>query len=159
MSLANLRGFQRKREPGNQQTWISKRYHCVELANNASHFKSEAQSKLGRALCFFRGNVYSYFKACGFTCAYRAIADEHGFQGSFPAYTTWAGWATGDYMATCDHIFISNGIKVSSVPRRFVLLGLLVMPRNYNLFFFSPRWLKYNKINNDKHCKIHCYCN
>ncbi|CAK9085185.1 Nocturnin (Carbon catabolite repression 4-like protein) [Durusdinium trenchii] len=59
--------------------------------------------------------VYAYFKACGFRCAYQTIADQHGFQGSFPAYTTWAGWASGDYMATCDHIFISKGIEVSSV--------------------------------------------
>lgn len=62
-----------------------------------------------------RGTVYAYFKACGFRCAYQTIADQHGFQGSFPAYTTWAGWASGDYMATCDHIFISKGIEVSSV--------------------------------------------
>jgi len=35
-----------------------------------------------------------------------------------PHYTTWAGWASGDFMACCDHIFISKGIDVSAAARQ-----------------------------------------
>lgn len=62
-----------------------------------------------------RGDVYSYFTSCGFRCAYQSMAQEKGLKGIFPSYTTWAGWAAGDYVATCDHIFISKGISVAQV--------------------------------------------
>lgn len=53
-------------------------------------------------------NAFEYFLACGYRCAYRSVANG-------PAYTTWAGWATGDYRAVCDHIFVSSGVHVASV--------------------------------------------
>ncbi|CAE8740811.1 unnamed protein product [Polarella glacialis] len=56
-------------------------------------------------------NVYDYFTACGYRCAYRAV----GKDSNIPSYTTWAGWASGDFRATCDHIFVSKGIHVSAV--------------------------------------------
>ena len=58
-------------------------------------------------------NVYDYFLACGFQCAYTRIGLQHGLK--IPSYTTWAGWATGDFKATCDHIFVSSGVQIQAV--------------------------------------------
>eukprot|EP00930_Biecheleria_cincta_P037466 TRINITY_DN25718_c0_g1_i1.p1 TRINITY_DN25718_c0_g1~~TRINITY_DN25718_c0_g1_i1.p1 ORF type:complete len:232 (-),score=24.51 TRINITY_DN25718_c0_g1_i1:331-954(-) len=61
-------------------------------------------------------NVYEYFAACGYRCAYRAVGQAARISPDvLPRYTTWAGWASGDYLATCDHIFVSKGIHVSAV--------------------------------------------
>ena len=63
------------------------------------------------------GNVYSYFTSCGFRCAYQTMNAQSGGL-RCPHYTTWAGWASGDFMACCDHIFISKGIDVSAAARK-----------------------------------------
>ncbi|CAJ1398899.1 unnamed protein product [Effrenium voratum] len=72
----------------------------IILADVNSHAKSAKGMDL---------NVHDYFRSCGFRCAYRSISDE------IPSFTTWAGWASGDFKATCDHIFVSQGIHVSQV--------------------------------------------
>lgn len=66
--------------------------------------------------------VFEYLHACGYRCAYRSIGQHlHGKKTSsvpldgFPRYTTWAGWATGDFRGVCDHIFVSSGIYVAGV--------------------------------------------
>lgn len=58
-------------------------------------------------------NVFDYFAACGFKCAYTDLRLQHGH--SSPKYTTWAGWASGDFKATCDHIFVSKGLHAQAV--------------------------------------------
>lgn len=65
-------------------------------------------------------SVLEYFHACGYRCAYRSLQGQqpraaapasHGGH-RLPAYTTWAGWASGDFRAVCDHIFVSKDIHV-----------------------------------------------
>ena len=58
-------------------------------------------------------NVYDYFSACGLRCVYTSIGRQHGCR--IPSYTTWAGWASGDFKATCDHIFVSQGVHAKAV--------------------------------------------
>lgn len=62
-------------------------------------------------------SVFEYFLACGYRCAYRSVErDSDQLQGCLPDYTTWAGWASGDFKAVCDHIFVSGpNIHVASV--------------------------------------------
>jgi len=60
------------------------------------------------------GNVYSYFTSCGYRCAYQTMAAKAAAQ-RYSHYTTWAGWASGDFMSCCDHIFISQGVDVEAV--------------------------------------------
>ena len=57
--------------------------------------------------------VYDYFVACGYTCVYASVGLQHGLR--IPNYTTWAGWASGDFKATCDHIFVSQGVQPQAV--------------------------------------------
>lgn len=65
--------------------------------------------------------VFEYFRACGYRCAYHEVSESASAHGSrvqgtsFPAFTTWAGWATGDFRSVCDHIFISGGLRAVSV--------------------------------------------
>ncbi|CAL1171608.1 unnamed protein product [Cladocopium goreaui] len=59
-------------------------------------------------------NVYSYFTSCGYRCAYQTMAAKAAAQ-RYSHYTTWAGWASGDFMSCCDHIFISQGVDVEAV--------------------------------------------
>eukprot|EP00928_Gymnodinium_smaydae_P025096 TRINITY_DN20102_c0_g1_i1.p1 TRINITY_DN20102_c0_g1~~TRINITY_DN20102_c0_g1_i1.p1 ORF type:complete len:324 (+),score=17.03 TRINITY_DN20102_c0_g1_i1:183-1154(+) len=64
-------------------------------------------------------SVFEYFSACGYRCAYRSVADtlheSASLGSSFPSYTTYAGWASGDFLSVCDHIFVSRGIHVDGV--------------------------------------------
>jgi len=53
--------------------------------------------------------AFDYFSACGYRCAYRSIG--HGL----PSFTTWAGWASGDFRAVCDHIFVKGAVEVMAV--------------------------------------------
>jgi len=63
--------------------------------------------------------VFEYFQACGYRCAYREVHQSLGgpVQGdsAFPRFTTWAGWASGDFRSVCDHIFVAGGVQVASV--------------------------------------------
>lgn len=85
----------------------------IILADVNSDATPEVQ-RGGAAKC-----VFEYFLACGYRCAYRsvgyALQRDGGSAPPLPAYTTWAGWATGDYSAVCDHIFVSKGVHVSGV--------------------------------------------
>lgn len=56
-------------------------------------------------------SVLGYFAACGFRCAYRLASSGR----PLPAYTTWAGWGSGDFQAVCDHILVSEGLAVEGV--------------------------------------------
>mmetsp|Transcript_35702 Transcript_35702/g.70683 ORF Transcript_35702/g.70683 Transcript_35702/m.70683 type:complete len:318 (+) Transcript_35702:117-1070(+) len=53
--------------------------------------------------------AFDYFAACGYRCAYRSVGHR------LPSFTTWAGWASGDFRAVCDHIFVKGPVEVMAV--------------------------------------------
>eukprot|EP00435_Cladocopium_sp_Y103_P057585 s15_g19.t2 len=93
---------------GDEQIILADVSHAIFAMNPWNSNFDQSSSGLAAS------NVYSYFTSCGYRCAYQTMRTQAA-AAQYSHYTTWAGWASGDFMACCDHIFISQGVDVEAV--------------------------------------------
>lgn len=76
---------------------------------------SGSRAKFGGDAAEF-ASVLDFFENRGYRCAYKDLCQVGSYQaGASPGYTSWAGWAAGDFKGVCDHILISADIRVAAV--------------------------------------------